>query len=65
MIVDDQSPPGAWASEMKAAPWAFGQQERNIRLALTTIRKAGLWHEAEVLERRISALEAAIEAPLR
>jgi hypothetical protein len=50
---------------MKAAPWAFGQQERNIRLALTTIRKAGLWHEAEVLERRISALEAAIEAPLK
>lgn len=61
-IVDDESPPGAWANEMKAAPWAYGQQKKvNVEQALWNIRKAGFLAEANTLATEISGLQAELE----
>ena len=61
MTVDNQSPPGAWADELKAAPWGYGQ-ERDWRIdnALASIRMRGLWTEASTLANEINALKAEI-----
>lgn len=61
MTIDNQSPPGAWAEELKAAPWGYGQ-ERDWRIdnALATLRMRGLWTEASVLANEINALKAEI-----
>lgn len=56
--IDDISPPGAWGNEMAAAPWAYGQTQRQqVQSALVAIRAAGLWHQAECIEKEIKALE--------
>jgi hypothetical protein len=56
-MIDDISEPGAWANEMKAAPWAYGQSQSNqVRQSLQEIRAKGLWIEADVLEREIRTL---------
>ncbi len=61
MTIDNQSPPGAWAEELKAAPWGYGQ-ERDWRIdnALANVRMRGLWTEASVLANEINALKAEI-----
>lgn len=61
MTVDNQSPPGAWAEELKAAPWAYGQ-ERDWRIdnALANVRMRGLWSEASTLANEINSLKAEI-----
>ncbi len=61
MTVDNQSPQGAWADELKAAPWGYGQ-ERDWRIdnALASIRMRGLWTEASTLANEINALKAEI-----
>lgn len=61
MTIDNESPAGAWANELKAAPWAYGQ-ERDWRIdnALATLRMRGLWTEASVLANEINALKAEI-----
>jgi hypothetical protein len=61
-VVDDESPPGAWKDEMKAAPWGYGQsQAKNVEQALNNVRKAGLWEEARVLSLEIKTLQMEIE----
>ena len=61
MTIDNESPAGAWANELKAAPWAYGQ-ERDWRIcnALANIRMRGLWTEASTLAAEINALKAEI-----
>ena len=61
MTIDNQSPPGAWAEELKAAPWGYGQ-ERDWRIdnALANVRMRGLWTEASTLANEINALKAEI-----
>jgi hypothetical protein len=61
MTIDNQSPPGAWADELKAAPWGYGQ-ERDWRIdnALASVRMRGLWTEASTLANEINALKAEI-----
>jgi hypothetical protein len=62
MVTDDISPPGAWAEEMKAAPWAFGQSQRQqVQSVLTDLRARGLWTHAETLEREIKTLQTELE----
>lgn len=55
MTIDNESPAGAWANELKAAPWGYGQ-ERDWRItnALANIRMRGLWSEASILAAEIS-----------
>jgi len=61
-VVDDESPPGAWKEEMKAAPWGYGQsQAKNVEQALNNVRKAGLWDEARILSLEIRTLRMEIE----
>lgn len=60
--VDNDSPPGSWANEMKAAPWAFGQSKnKTIEQALVAIREAGLWAESTLLAQEITLMRAEIE----
>ncbi len=57
MTIDNESPPGAWANELKAAPWGYGQQRNlTIEQALANIRMRGLWHEAAILANEINQL---------
>ena len=61
-MIDNQSPPGAWKDEMKAAPWGYGQeQNKTIQFALAEIRAHGLWTEAGVLEKEIVFLKRELE----
>jgi hypothetical protein len=61
MTIDNQSPAGAWADELKAAPWGYGQ-ERDWRIdnALANVRMRGLWSEASTLANEINSLKAEI-----
>jgi len=61
MTIDNESPAGAWANELKAAPWGYGQ-ERDWRIdnALAAIRMRGLWSEASTLVAEINNLKAEI-----
>ena len=61
-IVDDESPPGAWQDEMKAAPWGYGQSQlKNVEQALNNVRKAGLWEEAHILSLEIRTLQMEVD----
>jgi len=63
MVIDQESPAGAWADELRSAPWGYGQSAgSSVRFALAEIRARGLWTEAEILEREILALRAELEA---
>lgn len=62
MTIDDKSPPGAWANEMRAAPWGYGQsQVKNVEQALNLIRRAGLWEEARILALEIKTLKMEVD----
>jgi hypothetical protein len=57
-VIDNASPPGSWAEEMKRAPWAYGQSQRQqVEHALVEIRQKGLWTAAETLEKEIKTLQ--------
>lgn len=61
-MIDNQSPPGAWKNEMKAAPWGYGQsQDKKVQFALAEVRSHGMWNEAAVLEQEIVTLKAELE----
>lgn len=61
-VIDDESPPGAWKEEMKAAPWGYGQSQlKKVEEALNNVRKAGLWDEARILSLEIRTLQVEIE----
>ena len=63
VTIDDQSPPGAWKDEMKAAPWGYGQsQQKRVERSLENIRRAGLFDEATVLSLELSTLKTELEA---
>lgn len=61
MTIDKISPPGAWANELKAAPWAYGQaKDESVENALAVVRGSGLWRQASILSLEIKRLEAEI-----
>lgn len=62
MTVDNDSPPGAWKNEMARMSWGFGQsQSRTVHDVIITLRKAGMWDEANLLDKEFTALKAEIE----
>ena len=62
MIVDKESPPGAWADELRAAPWGYGQsQAKKVEIALNNVQKAGLWDEYRVIHMELNILKAELE----
>lgn len=64
-VIDDESPPGAWKEEMKAAPWGYGQSQlKKVEEALNNVRKAGLWDEARILALEIKTLQMELERKL-
>jgi hypothetical protein len=63
MTVDNISPPGAWAEELKAAPWGYGQSQlKKVEMAIYNLRKANMWDEARVIEMEINALKTELES---
>ena len=54
-MIDDQSPPGAWAQELARMPWRFSQQVK-VDEALAAMRQAGLALEATILALEIKTL---------
>ena len=61
--IDDESPPGAWKEEMKAAPWGYGQtQNKKVEDALASMRLRGMWQEASILSLEITTLRREVEA---
>ncbi len=62
MIVDKESPPGAWADELRAAPWGYGQsQAKKVEVALNNVHKAGLWEEYKVIHMELNLLKTELE----
>ena len=62
MIVDKEYPPGAWADELRAAPWGYGQsQAKKVEVALNNVQKAGLWDEYRVIHMELNILKAELE----
>ena len=62
VTIDNQSPPGAWKDEMKAAPWGYGQtQQSQVGRALQNIRRAGLSDEATVISLELLTLMNELE----
>jgi hypothetical protein len=62
VVIDNQSPPGAWKDEMSAAPWGYGQsQQKRVEQSLQNIRRAGLFDEATVLLLELNTLKTELE----
>lgn len=59
MIVDNQSPPGAWRTELDRRG-VKSDQDLRIEDALATLRIRGLWTEAAILSTEITAMKAEI-----
>ena len=60
-MIDKDSPPGAWKSEMERMPWKYSQQTK-LEEALASIRQAGLQYEANLIALEITTLKNEIEA---
>lgn len=60
MVIDNDSPPGAWAEEIARMPWRYSQQVK-VDEALAAVRRAGLQLEAQVLAQELSVLRAELE----
>jgi len=62
LVIDNQSPPGSWNDEMKAAPWGYGQSQQTlVEQSLQNIRRAGLSKEATVLSLELLTLRNELE----
>ena len=55
-MIDNESPPGAWKTEMERMPWKFSQQAK-VEQALAAVRQAGLIVEATVLALEIKTIQ--------
>ncbi len=59
MVTDNESPPGAWAEEMRRAPWAFGQKKpETVDEVLQFLRQKGYEREAAILTREFAVIKA-------
>lgn len=49
-MIDNESPAGAWKTELERAPWAFGQiKPPTVKEVLWTLRKCGFSVEADII----------------
>ena len=55
-MIDNESPPGAWKTEMERMPWKYSQQAK-VEQALAAVRQAGLVVEATVLALEIKTIK--------
>ena len=55
-MIDNESPPGSWKTEMERMPWKFSQQAK-VEQALAAVRQAGLIVEATVLALEIKTIQ--------
>jgi hypothetical protein len=59
VIVDNESPPGAWQRELQRAPWAYGQKKQpTLNEVLWTLRKLGLSVEADIIAAEVAKIKA-------
>ena len=59
--IDNESPPGAWKSEIERMPWKFTQDQK-VHWALAELRIRGMWTEASILANEINILKADLES---
>jgi len=64
MTIDNESPSGAWKTEMERMPWKF-QQEESVGAALSQLRLRGMSKEADILTQKINAQQAELESRLQ
>lgn len=60
MVVDQESPAGAWQREIDRIPWRFDTGPKSAQDALAKVHQAGLWAEATLLAQEISLMRAEI-----
>lgn len=59
VIIDNESPPGAWEQELQRAPWAYGQRKPpTIDEVLWIMRRHGLTVEADIIVAELTRLKA-------
>ena len=64
MVTDNESPPGAWAEEMRRAPWVFGQKKpETVDEVLQFLRQKGYEREAAILTREFAVIRARRSSP--
>ena len=58
-MIDNESPAGAWKTELERAPWAFGQiKPPTIKEVLWTLRKCGFSVEADIIAAALAQADA-------
>jgi len=59
MVVDNESPAGAWAEELKRIPWGYGQQrEPSLEEIYAKLRRGGFSREVDLIQRYIEIVKA-------
>jgi hypothetical protein len=59
VIVDKESPAGAWERELEKIPWGYGQkQPETIEEVIESLRKKGMDREANLITREFAILKA-------
>lgn len=59
VIVDSESPPGAWEQELQRAPWGYGQRKPpTIDEVLWIMRRHGLTVEADIIVAELTRLKS-------
>lgn len=56
-IIDNESPPGSWKTEMERAPWGYGQTRKiSYTEAIALVRLRGMGLEADAIAAEIYRL---------
>jgi hypothetical protein len=59
MVVDNESPAGAWAEELKRMPWGYGQQrEPSLEEIYAKLRRGGFSKEVDLIQRYVEMVKA-------
>jgi hypothetical protein len=59
MVVDEESPAGAWAEELKRMPWGYGQQrEPSLEEIYAKLRRGGFSREVDLIQRYVETVKA-------
>lgn len=59
VVIDQESPAGAWAEELKRMPWGYGQQrEPSLEEIYAKLRREGFTREVDLIQRYVEMVKA-------
>lgn len=59
MVIDEESPAGAWERELKKIPWGYGQQrEPTLDEIYAKLRREGFTREVDLIQRYVEMIKA-------